>query len=125
MTIQALRQDLVDSLAGVVASVYTQVPETPIPPLAAILPDSPYLETKLIGSTIQVKVNFIISAAVPNLNNAAALDNLEQLTISILSAMPSGYSVGDVQRPTVATLANGSALLIADIDVSTYYTETN
>jgi hypothetical protein len=125
MTIQALRQDLVDSLAGVVASVYTQVPETPIPPLAAILPDSPYLETKLIGSTIQVKVNFIISAAVANLNNAAALDNLEQLTISILSAMPSGYSVGDVQRPTVATLANGSALLIADIDVSTYYTETN
>jgi hypothetical protein len=124
MTIQALRQDLVDSLAGVVASVYTQVPETPIPPLAAILPDSPYLETKLIGSTIQVKVNFIISAAVANLNNAAALDNLEQLTISILSAMPSGYSVGDVQRPTVATLANGSALLIADIDVSTYYTET-
>jgi hypothetical protein len=125
MTIQALRQDLADSLAGVVASVYTQVPETPIPPLAAILPDSPYLETKLIGSTIQVKVNFIISAAVANLNNAAALDNLEQLTISILSAMPSGYSVGDVQRPTVATLANGSALLIADIDVSTYYTETN
>ena len=125
MTIQDLRQDLADSLAGVVASVYTQVPETPIPPLAAILPDSPYLETKLIGSTIQVKVNFIISAAVANLNNAAALDNLEQLTISILSAMPSGYSVCDVQRPTVATLANGSALLIADIDVSTYYTETN
>ena len=124
MTIQALRQDLADSLSGVVASVYSTVPETPIPPLAAILPDSPYLESNLIGSTIQVKVNFIISAAVANLNNAAALDNLEQLTISILSAMPSGYVVGDVQRPTVASLANGSTLLIADINVSTYYTET-
>jgi hypothetical protein len=123
MTIQALRQDLADSLSGVVASVYSTVPETPIPPLAAILPDSPYLESNLIGSTIQVKVNFIISAAVANLNNAAALDNLEQLVISILSAMPSGYVVGDVQRPSVASLANGSTLLIADINVSTYYTE--
>lgn len=125
MTIQALRQDLADSLSGVVASVYSTVPESPIPPLAAILPDSPYLESNLIGSTIQVKVNFIISAAVANLNNAAALDNLEQLVISILAAMPSGYVVGDVNRPTVASLANGSTLLIADISVSTYYTETN
>ena len=125
MTIQALRQDLADSLSGVVASVYSTVPESPIPPLAAILPDSPYLESRLIGSTIQVKVNFIISAAVANLNNAAALDNLEQLVISILAAMPSGYVVGDVNRPTVASLANGSTLLIADISVSTYYTETN
>jgi len=125
MTIQALRQDLADSLSGVVASVYSTVPESPIPPLAAILPDSPYLESRLIGSTIQVKVNFIISAAVANLNNAAALDNLEQLIISILAAMPSGYSVGDVNRPTVASLANGSTLLIADISVSTYYTEQN
>jgi hypothetical protein len=125
MTIQALRQDLADSLSGVVASVYSTVPESPIPPLAAILPDSPYLESRLIGSTIQVKVNFIISAAVANLNNAAALDNLEQLIISILAAMPSGYVVGDVNRPTVASLANGSTLLIADISVSTYYTETN
>lgn len=125
MTIQALRQDLADSLSGVVASVYSTVPESPIPPLAAILPDSPYLESRLIGSTIQVKVNFIISAAVANINNAAALDNLEQLVISILAAMPSGYVVGDVNRPTVASLANGSTLLIADISVSTYYTETN
>lgn len=125
MTIQALRQDLADSLSGVVASVYSTVPESPIPPLAAILPDSPYLESNLIGSTIQVKVNFIISAAVANLNNAAALDNLEQLVISILAAMPSGYVVGDVNRPTVASLANGSTLLIADISVSTYYTEEN
>tara|TARA_R110000868_G_scaffold135518_1_gene348099 strand:- start:9071 stop:9448 length:378 start_codon:yes stop_codon:yes gene_type:complete len=125
MTIQALRQDLADSLSGVVASVYSTVPESPIPPLAAILPDSPYLESNLIGSTIQVKVNFIISAAVANLNNAAALDNLEQLIISILAAMPSGYVVGDVNRPTVASLANGSTLLIADISVSTYYTEEN
>ena len=125
MTIQALSQDLADSLSGVVASVYSTVPESPIPPLAAILPDSPYLESRLIGSTIQVKVNFIISAAVANLNNAAALYNLEQLIISILAAMPSGYFVGAVNRPTVASLANGSTLLIADISVSTYYTETN
>ena len=118
-----VRGTLATALSGVVASVYSSVPETVIPPACVIVPDSPYLETTLIGKTnVKVKINFVITAAVSYNSNAGALDNLEQLVISILAAMPSGYVVGDVQRPTI-TQVGASNLLIADLSVSTYYTQ--
>jgi hypothetical protein len=46
-----------------------------------------------------------------------------QLIISILGAMPSGYVVGDVTRPSI-TSVGASTLLSADLSVSTYYTQT-
>ena len=38
--------------------------------------------------------------------------------------MPTGYVVGDVQRPTI-TSVGASNLLVADLSVSTYYTQVN
>ena len=73
---------------------------------------------------MKVKLNFIITAAVAYNSNAGALDNLEKLVISILGAMPSGYVVGDVQRPSI-TSVGASNLLVADLSVSTYYTQVN
>jgi hypothetical protein len=119
-----VRGTLATALSGVAASVYPSVPETVIPPAVVIVPSSPYLETTLIGSSIKVKINFDVTAAVAYNNNAGALDNLEQLVISILGAMPSGYVVGDVQRPVI-TSVGASNLLTADLSVSTYYTQTN
>lgn len=120
-----VRGVLATALSGVAASVYATVPEAVIPPACVIVPDSPYLETTLIGNDqVRVKVNFVVSAAVAYNANAGALDNLEKLVISILSAMPAGYVVGDVQRPTI-TSVGASNLLIADLAVSTYYTQTN
>jgi len=118
-----VRGTLATALAGVVASVYSSVPEAVIPPAVVIVPDAPYLETNLIGkSSVRVKVNFIVTAAVAYNSNAGALDNLEQLIISILAAMPVGYVVGDVQRPSI-TSVGASNLLVADLSVSTYYTQ--
>jgi hypothetical protein len=118
-----VRGTLATALAGVVASVYSSVPEAVIPPAVVIVPDAPYLETNLIGkSSVRVKVNFIVTAAVAYNSNAGALDNLEQLIISILAAMPTGYVVGDVQRPSI-TSVGASNLLVADLSVSTYYTQ--
>lgn len=118
-----VRGTLATALAGVVASVYSSVPEAIFPPACVIVPDAPYLETNLIGkSSVRVKVNFIVTAAVAYNSNAGALDNLEQLIISILAAMPTGYVVGDVQRPTI-TSVGASTLLVADLSVSTYYTQ--
>jgi hypothetical protein len=54
-------------------------------------------------------------------NNAAALDNLEQLMISIISTMPGGYIVGDVSSPQSLEVGAGK-YLTADLQVSTYYT---
>ena len=74
------------------------------------------------GSVTKVKINFTVTAAVAYNSNAGALDNLEQLIISILGAMPSGYVVGNVDRPAI-TSVGASNLLVADLDVSTYYTQ--
>ena len=117
------RGTLATALAGVAASVYSSPPEAVIPPACVIVPDAPYLETTTIGaSTVRVKINFIVTAAVAYNNNAGALDNLEQLMISIMQAMPTGYVVGDVQQPTIQSVG-ASNILVADLAVSTYYTQ--
>ena len=118
-----VRGTLATALASVTASVYSSPPEAVIPPAAVIVPDSPYLETTTIGaSTVRVKINFTVTAVVAYNNNAGALDNLEQLIISIMQAMPTGYVVGDVQRPTIQAVG-ASNMLVADLAVSTYYTQ--
>ena len=117
------RGTLATALAGVAASVYSSPPEAVIPPACVIVPDAPYLETTTIGaSTVRVKINFVVTAAVAYNNNAGSLDNLEQLIISIMQAMPTGYIVGDVQRPAIQAVG-ASSLLVADLAVSTYYTQ--
>ena len=122
-SINEVRGELVTALSAIGATVYGWVPEAIIPPACVIIPDSPYLESTLISkSSVSVKINFTISAAVAYNSNPGALDNLETLVIQILGAMPDGYVVGDVQRPTI-TNVNTSSLLIADISVSTYYNQ--
>ena len=122
-SISEVRGELVNALTAIGATVYGWVPEAIIPPACVIIPDSPYLESTLISkSSVSVKINFTISAAVAYNSNPGALDNLETLVIQILGAMPNGYVVGDVQRPTI-TNVNTSSLLIADISVSTYYNQ--
>ena len=124
-TVQAdVRAPLATALAGVAASVYESVPEAVIAPACFIIPGTPYMETRLISSAIQLKLNFTITAAVAFNNNAGALDNLEKLALQILAAIPSGYVVGDVSRPSITTLGS-SNFLTSDIDVSTYYKQEN
>jgi hypothetical protein len=94
-----VRDVLKTALSGISASVYSSPPEAVIPPACVIVPDAPYLETVTVGSgAIRVKINFVITAAVAYNNTAGALDGLEKLIISILTALPLGYVVG--RRPT-------------------------
>ena len=122
-SILEVRNELATALASVGASVYGSVPEAVIPPACVIVPDAPYLESTLIGNgSVNVKINFVITAAVAYNSNPGALDNLEQLVIQILGVMPNGYVVGDVQRPAI-TSVGASTLLTADLSVSTYYNQ--
>lgn len=122
-SIAQVRGELAAALETIGATVYSFVPEAIIPPACVIVPDSPYLESTLIGKTaVNVKVNFTITAAVAYNSNPGALDNLEKLVIQILGVMPDGYVVGDVQRPTITNLTT-SSILIADLSVSTYYNQ--
>jgi len=122
--LSAVRTPLATALAGVAGNVYSFVPETVIPPAVVVVPDSPYFELETINkSTIHAKLNYTISVAVAYNSNPASLDNIEQLIMSVLAVIPTGYVVSSVERPTV-TQVGASTLLIADVRVSTYYTQT-
>jgi hypothetical protein len=122
--LSSIRTPLATALATVASNVYNSVPESVYPPAVVIVPDSPYLELETINkSTIHTKINFTISVAVAYNSNPASLDNIEQLIMSVLAVIPVGYIVSSVERPTVSQVG-ASTLLISDIRVSTYYTQT-
>jgi hypothetical protein len=120
-----VRGPLATALAGVSANVFDHVPESVPVPAVVIVPDSPYMEFDTIGNgTFRAKINFTISCCVAYNSNPASLDNLEQLITSVVTAIPNGYEVITVQRPTV-TQVGASNLLVADIGVSTHFTQTS
>jgi len=124
-SIAGTRAALANSFSALQASVYESVPESPIPPAICILPGSPYMQVVLINnSTTKVQINFVISVIVASNSNAGSLDNLEKLIIGILAAMPAGYELGTIEKPTVLEVGQ-SPMLVADINVTTYYTQTN
>ena len=119
----AIRTPLKTSLSTIAANVYNGIPEVMTSPSICLVPGSPYLESTLInGTTTKVRINFLITGVVGYSSNAAALSNLEDLMIDIISTMPGGYVVGDVSTPTPLEVGAGK-FLTADLQVSTYYTD--
>ena len=122
--LSAVRTPLATALGSVAANVFSYVPENVPVPAVVLVPSSPYMEFDTIGhNTCKCKLNFTISCCVAYSSNPASLDNIEQLIESVVLAIPAGYEVSDVQRPTV-TQVGASNLLVADIVVSTHYTRT-
>ena len=124
MTIEAdIRTPLQTTLSTIAANVYNGIPEAMTSPSICLIPDAPYLECVLInGATTKVKINLTVTGVVAYMNNAAALDNLEQLMIDIITTMPDGYVVGNVNQPQPLEVGAGK-YLTADLQVSTYYTD--
>lgn len=120
----SVRGAIKSAIANVAANTYDSVPEAPIVPFAAVVPSNPYLEANLIGTSTRVRVNLVITVGVAMHSNAAALDNIEQLVMSILAVIPSGYTVGSVSNPTPLTIG-ASEILACEIELSTQYTQTN
>jgi hypothetical protein len=120
-----VRGTLKTAISSVAINPYDAVPEAPQVPFAAIVPNTPYLEPNLIGTSTRVKINLVITVGVAMYSNNAALDNIEQLVMSILAVIPQGYTVGSVSNPIPMTLASGSDILACEIDISTQYTQTN
>ena len=119
-----VRGTLKTAISGVAANTYDSVPEAPIVPFAAVVPNTPYLEANLIGTSTRVKVNLVITIGVAMYSNASALDNIEKLIMSILAVIPSGYTVGSVSNPVPMTIG-ASEILMSEIELSTQYTQTN
>ncbi len=124
-SIQAdIRDALKTAFSGLQASTYNSVPESVITPAIVIVPGTPYLEPTLLSKgNVKVKVNMTATALVSYNSNPASLDNIEKLIISILAALPAGYIVGVVERPLVQQIG-AAQYLTADINISTYYTQT-
>lgn len=123
--LSTVRTPLKTAISGVAANVYDSVPESPIVPFAAIVPNTPYLQPALLGKdSIKLKVNLVMTIGVAIYDNQSALDNIEQLAISILAAIPSGYEVGDVSNPIPLNIG-ASEILACEIQLSTYYKQTN
>jgi hypothetical protein len=113
------------ALSTVAANIYDSVPEAPIVPAIVIIPDSPYMELEVLGKvTTRVKLNYTITACVAYFSNAAALDNLEQLVMSILGKLnASKYELSTVERPSVTEVGT-TTLLVSDIRLSVRYEQT-
>ncbi len=113
------------ALSTISANVYDAVPEAPIVPAIVVVPDSPYMELEVLGKvTTRVKLNYTITACVAYFSNPAALDNLEQLVISILGKLnASKYELSVVERPTVTEVGT-TTLLVSDIRLSVRYEQT-
>ena len=119
----AIRTPLKTALSSISANVYNGIPEVMTSPSIVLVPGSPYLESTLInGTTTKVRINLLVTGVVGYSSNAAALTNLEDLMIDIISTMPGGYVVGDVSTPTPLEVGAGR-FLTADLQVSTYYTD--
>jgi hypothetical protein len=122
MPIAATRAALKTAIQGVAANVYDHVPESVIPPAVVVVPNTPYIEIETISKqTIRARLNFSLTLVVAYHSNAAALDNIEQLYLAVLAALPANYVVGDLEKPII-TQVGASDLLAADFNVSTYYT---
>jgi hypothetical protein len=119
-----VRGALKTAISGVAANTYDSVPESPIVPFCAVVPNTPYLEANLIGTSTRVKVNLVLTVGVAMYSNASALDNIEKLVLSILAVIPSGYTVGSVSNP-IPLNVGASEILACEIEVSTQYTQTN
>jgi hypothetical protein len=118
-----VRAALKTALAPVAANIYDHVPEAPSAPFVCLVPDDPYFQIETIGKTKLVfKVNLTITAGVIYASNPASLDNLEQIIVSVLTNLPTGYIVGDIRKPVV-TQVGSATQLVSDIRVSTYYTK--
>jgi hypothetical protein len=106
-----IRGALKTAIAGVAANTYDSVPEAPIVPFAAVVPNTPYLEANLIGTSTRVKVNLVLTVGVAMYSNASALDNIEKLILSILAVIPSGYTVGSVSNPVPMSIGASEILM--------------
>jgi hypothetical protein len=120
-----VRGPIKTALSTLSANVYDSVPEAPIVPAIVIVPDSPYMELEVLGKvTTRVKLNYTITACVAYFSNPAALDNLEQLVMSILGKLnASKYELSVVERPTVTEVGT-TTLLVSDIRLSVRYEQT-
>lgn len=118
VTLASVRRDLADAIEKAGYNAHEAPLATLIPPAVVIVPDAPYLEVDTIGSGgLRVLANYELIVAVAYNDNRGSLDQLEQIIVKVLTSLPVGTVIGDVQQPTVEEVGP-SSLLTGRITVS-------
>ena len=92
--------------------VYAYPAENMTTPCIVLVPGSPYIEIKSIGSSPRLGVTLCVAAN----DNQAALVNLETMIETVLSNLPSGIGIGDFTQPKISQVGP-TDLLTTDITI--------
>jgi hypothetical protein len=112
-TVANVRDDLATALAVTGRNIYAYPPPVVIPPGVVIVPSDPYVELITIGNGgTRAKINFELIMCVAALDNQAQLDNVEQMTIEILQAVPVGFVIDPIRRPALEEVGPSNLLTI-------------
>ena len=108
----ATRNAIALSLAAAGRVVLAYPAENITAPALVLVPGSPYLTPQVIGgANNRVNIKFDLTAIVNAADNQAALANLENLMLSVFTALPSGCTVGAWSQPTVTQVGNADMLI--------------
>ena len=99
--------------------MYAYPAENMSTPCIVLVPSSPYIEVKSIGSSPRLNGAFDVTLCVAANDNQAALNNLETMIETVLTNLPHGVAIGDFSQPKIVQVGP-SDLLTTDIviDVS-------
>lgn len=119
MSFAQQRSDLVAAFSTIPnLAVFDYVPPSPSLPCLILFPSDPYFEPTTIGGAItRGQLNFVLALAVPYLDNQGALNNIEDLMIEILQALPQNATVGAFNQPSSTELGSAN-VLAAQLDLS-------
>lgn len=111
----AVRDALTDAFASIGAVVYDYTPPTVSVPCVFCFAADPYLVVETIG-TGRITLRLRLTAAVAMNDNQASLNNIEDLMIDIINAMPSGVRFESFSAPSV-TQYGVQNLLVSEMTV--------
>ena len=109
----AVRDAFTDAFEGLGAVIFDYSPPVVSTPAIFVFPADPYAEIQTIGSANRVKLRFTVTAAVAANDNQAALNNLEDLMIDIITHLPSGAVISTFGAPAM-TQVGVTNLLVSE-----------
>lgn len=108
-----VRAEIASWLASTSANVYPYSPPVPSTPAVIIVPANPYLEPIGINGRGNLRANYRLTAAVAMNDNQGSLEQLEDLMLQIIAAVPAGVELSSFEAPGIAQVG-ATSLLLAD-----------
>ena len=112
------RTTLAAALAGTGLKVYAVAPAVPTTPSVTIVPDSPWITPRRIGSNLNYEVRFRLLVTINPRKNDTAQLNAENAVDAVLAAIPNGYTVSSVGSPTLLDTGAQGTVYSTEVYVS-------